>query len=1132
LRFEGLSGLPPGPDADLDGLSDSLENYLGTDRNQTDTDGDGMTDGYEILVGESDATSPDSDGDGIPDGEDPDSSPAKSPDLDADGDGVSNGEDADPLDAVIDWRRGAEPNFVVVPLDITNPEDVSLADFIPLPSALFSRNVNGTSDSMLLVDRKLDVHTFEHGMITLGDEGTDNPADTFHSDARIPFVRDSVLGVWLTNTSQGQVEGLWNLEAPEGQQYTRYDIHSEYPGISHPDDILDTRFGGPTGSEYFAVYSKGGSGFEGSLFTAHNEIHLRDTSHQSTACRIEENGNIVSENSYWRFDWQTKQYGTAFATGSGAGEARSATFKQEIGGVESVWNLASGESGLMVAKNGGNFLASRTQAAGRVTGVSKQGWLAAEDKIWANGKWQNVVDFLPPGRLSAEVLDMLDSGLAVARLDGGTADEELAFLLPVDLKVDTDRSGEADAADEAGEDEWTNERGAIYQVNFDRDGNNTHDGKPAPDGALWWRNQTQPDYENWKIENEDDAKDLAPLLIAPVDGLGEDGKVFLKVAESEDYKAIHLFPKRKAGTDAIWGGILSDGRPWTDDDSNELDIEITKWVNKDATNFEETRENSEGDFEFGIEGVLLRGMHVVGGTLPYATNKFSGEIEFTIEYEINGQRSEGDTVKLKVAPWLMVDRSSQAKTTFVSQVDQNPVLQNLPKANVISNAPSQFTQDHAEIGYTQYPGGAAHGLTFILPYGSDKLPNWVLTEFLGPEKGVFGIGDSFGNGSADFGGNLELCPPHTGFPLGRIVYGSNMGINLRKFLVAQEHQLPLGASADGANPGGIDVSYLSVAHVDEIIAFREDGTALVADPKAGADLLNGFSTVDEKLRGVLFSAGSSRPVTAQIAQDAGSFSNLTVVTTASHATNGAAWEKYEGGYIRIATGGGKGQMARIKTVGEQEDGTYQGKITLTIDLCYRTGSTSLGGSARFRDPRQNTRSGNEGWFSAPKKDDYFVIMESDEVLWWPDELALDLGISQKGLPAPITVGEVLSDSSFLDYNRDLKTKIDAALNVIPQEVAKKPVPVLFHARSANSGKSFVPNAVNSQQIDGTTFYPEQFGPRDGQSKDVFKEAVEPVLGNASAKDVWYFFHTFQGEVHCGTNIGREPEADWWSKLKN
>ncbi|MBK1835695.1 hypothetical protein JIN78_16650, partial [Roseibacillus ishigakijimensis] len=30
LRFEGLSGLPPGPDADLDGLSDSLENYLGT----------------------------------------------------------------------------------------------------------------------------------------------------------------------------------------------------------------------------------------------------------------------------------------------------------------------------------------------------------------------------------------------------------------------------------------------------------------------------------------------------------------------------------------------------------------------------------------------------------------------------------------------------------------------------------------------------------------------------------------------------------------------------------------------------------------------------------------------------------------------------------------------------------------------------------------------------------------------------------------------------------------------------------------------------------------------------------------------------------------------------------------------
>ncbi|MBK1835458.1 hypothetical protein JIN78_15415, partial [Roseibacillus ishigakijimensis] len=75
LRFEGLSGLPPGPDADLDGLSDSLENYLGTDPNQTDTDGDGMTDREEVEQAATNPTLADSDGDGIPDDQDPDSYP-------------------------------------------------------------------------------------------------------------------------------------------------------------------------------------------------------------------------------------------------------------------------------------------------------------------------------------------------------------------------------------------------------------------------------------------------------------------------------------------------------------------------------------------------------------------------------------------------------------------------------------------------------------------------------------------------------------------------------------------------------------------------------------------------------------------------------------------------------------------------------------------------------------------------------------------------------------------------------------------------------------------------------------------------------------------------------------------------
>ena len=35
-------------DSDRDGVTDSLEDYIGTDKHNKDTDGDGQTDGYEL----------------------------------------------------------------------------------------------------------------------------------------------------------------------------------------------------------------------------------------------------------------------------------------------------------------------------------------------------------------------------------------------------------------------------------------------------------------------------------------------------------------------------------------------------------------------------------------------------------------------------------------------------------------------------------------------------------------------------------------------------------------------------------------------------------------------------------------------------------------------------------------------------------------------------------------------------------------------------------------------------------------------------------------------------------------------------------------------------------------------------
>jgi hypothetical protein len=77
-------------DADADGLTDAQELALGTSPTKFDTDGDGLSDGVEVLVRGSDPLSADTDADGVPDGADNcilDGNPAQ---ADLDGDDVGD----------------------------------------------------------------------------------------------------------------------------------------------------------------------------------------------------------------------------------------------------------------------------------------------------------------------------------------------------------------------------------------------------------------------------------------------------------------------------------------------------------------------------------------------------------------------------------------------------------------------------------------------------------------------------------------------------------------------------------------------------------------------------------------------------------------------------------------------------------------------------------------------------------------------------------------------------------------------------------------------------------------------------------------------------------------------------------
>lgn len=96
----GPVGPDPGLDSDGDGITDVLEQRLGLDAFLADTDLDGSSDGYEVLVLRTKAEASDSDGDGVSDGQelllgtDPlradgqglaDASALGGPDSDADG---------------------------------------------------------------------------------------------------------------------------------------------------------------------------------------------------------------------------------------------------------------------------------------------------------------------------------------------------------------------------------------------------------------------------------------------------------------------------------------------------------------------------------------------------------------------------------------------------------------------------------------------------------------------------------------------------------------------------------------------------------------------------------------------------------------------------------------------------------------------------------------------------------------------------------------------------------------------------------------------------------------------------------------------------------------------------------------
>ena len=258
-------------------------------------------------------------------------------------------------------------------------------------------------------------------------------------------------------------------------------------------------------------------------------------------------------------------------------------------------------------------------------------------------------------------------------------------LSAIDLDVDTNRDGEVSIVeDEVGENSWDEQRGAIYNVNFDRDGRRQSDGLPIPD-AIHFDRSGRPVLEDFKIENRQDELDIAPLVIRKIADVIPSGyRVFLRAAEPEDVRRIHVFTSISSDPEnlAIWGRATGESPP--------LEIDITRWVNPASPSFQ--GDVVTGDTTFGIEGLFFRN---VGPDVPDQL-QFDGFIDLTLELRKGRSVVSADSVRLKVAPWIMLSRDQASEEIWSAAMGLRGLIQHGPGDRFVDGDTFTISDGHGE----------------------------------------------------------------------------------------------------------------------------------------------------------------------------------------------------------------------------------------------------------------------------------------------------------------------------------------------------------------------------------------------------------------------------------------------------
>ncbi len=415
------------------------------------------------------------------------------------------------------------------------------------------------------------------------------------------------------------------------------------------------------------------------------------------------------------------------------------------------------------------------------------------------------------GLLSCSLL----SGLVACGDDGatGTTGTGKPKLNPViQIAVDASRDGVADPSDPLDravttKEKWDDTHGASYLANVDDDDQNH-----------------ARDSENDVVDGPEDAKDLAPIVIAPWPD-APDAAVGTLTLDDASTKVVRIFALADDGTWSNVGGAMGPcATPIAGADDTGAAL-----CPSYASTITFTADQIRAGITLGIESRRFR----------VATNDaWDGftSLSYTIA-DANGtayQNADGstsDTAVMRVAPWVLFGNLSPFDTVWSSSSSPEfvqgltgPLKQAGITYKKISDSSynDQWTQDFMQTAWTAIPGpgGVVQGMRVTNPrpwsQPGNALPiKWLLKNYLGPDRGVFQIYKKDQTGSSyDSHGNHDLLPAYTNgndkFPLGRIVHGSDILPETHAFYEAQGVQGP---------PVTLDTSWLFVGHIDEFLSY-------------------------------------------------------------------------------------------------------------------------------------------------------------------------------------------------------------------------------------------------------------------------------------------------------------------------